>query len=361
MDEVKREIRFTPLGEKRKIRFTPLRGSAHPEFPDTSKRIRDSTRRDRARNRLGDSPGNPIDSQHPDISWWQRTRLKNLAGTDPKTGIRTLDSWGFDAVSKGPTDYAIRKKGDGEGDWYVLDSSSMELSDITDIVGDWFKGTVSTGSGLIGGAFGLGTGPAAPVAVPAGVAAGWTGGGAAAEAGLMGLGELLGVKTKAGEYGSSMADEALWGLAGGSFGKALKPVAKAAAPKVKAWVKGAGLGQKVSSANRAHPYDRAAAVSKIHGEYPEARGRIHGSGFLSEDPSVRSKYLLELARKMGVKNVEVKVSPRSPSLHTDLSGFRTMPLSLLDPNPVSREAIEKWVKTQLPKSLKKEFKKLANE
>ena len=383
MDEVKlpfksRRIKGDPREVKlpfksRRIKGNPRGGSAHQEFPDTSRRRRDSTRRDRVRNRLGDSPGNPIDSQHPDLAWWQRTTLMGAAGTDPKTGVRTLDGWGFDAVAKGPSQYAIRKKGDGEGDWYVLDSSSMELSDITDLAGDAIKG-VGSGLGATWGGFkglaagsGLGTllfpGPGTAVG---GVAGGITGaglgsaaGGATAEAALMGIGQkFLGVKAEPEEYGSSMGQEALYGGLFGGGGKALGYGAKAAAPKVKEWAKGVGLGQKVSRANRAHPYDRAEAVSKIHGEHPEARGRIHGSGFFSEDPSVRSKHLLELARKLGVKNVEVEVSPRNPSLHTDLSGFRTMPLSLLDPNPVSREAIEKWVKTQKPKSLEKDMKDL---
>lgn len=175
----------------------------------------------------GSTPETAVNQQHPDLGWWERSKLMNLTGGQDTAAVRHLESLGFEARPLGDFRFAIRKP--GEKSWYQTEKSGgmPEFSDITDVIGGaaTTAGMVTGGvAGTAGGAL-LGT-PAAPgvgtVALGlAGGVAGSAAGGAAVEGSLHGVGKLLGMGITPRESLSAMGHEAAAGAIGEVGGRAL--------------------------------------------------------------------------------------------------------------------------------------------
>ena len=169
-----------------------------------------------------------IDESHPDISWADRAKVKNfsinaqgavdyLKKQYPKMQFKTSE---YD-------DSKIYMKNPDEAEYRVLDSSDLELSDISDVAWDvpaaMASGLVAAKTGLATAASGFG----APVALPAaGVAGGLTGAGI--ETGRQWVGNQLGVADgySPGQIGFAGAADALSPFLFGTGGKVGKEVLK---------------------------------------------------------------------------------------------------------------------------------------
>ena len=211
-----------------------------PGTPSATGRGAPFTPREHGYSNPGESPENPIDEQHPELGWWQRTKVMNWSA-NPEVAARALEAEGFEAVPRDGFDISIRSKKGGK--WYKLDPSSVEFSDISDVGSDIVSGTAQTAVavpvGLAAGAAALPAGPLAAGA--AGLAAGSAAAGAVG-AGIEGLKQatapLVGVNPTLGEAGSAIGREAILGAAsvpiGAGIGKGLQLAGRGIARGAKA-------------------------------------------------------------------------------------------------------------------------------
>jgi hypothetical protein len=174
----------------------------------------------------GFTPEEPLDEQHPDLSWWERTKIMNFAD-NPDVAKRYLEQNGFQAVNRGGWNFSIKKP--GETSWRVVDPSGWDLSDITDIGGDVATGVGAGIGATVGTVAGLPSGPGALATGTAGAALG-----AAGAQGLKSIaGQVLGMRPESSEVLSGMGREAAFGAGGQLVGKGVGKLAEAAAPYVK--------------------------------------------------------------------------------------------------------------------------------
>lgn len=130
-----------------------------------------------------------VQEQHPSISFADRFKIKNF-GDDAMASIAYLKS------EHPEVDFSTRKgqivaKAPGEKDWRVLDPSSFDIQDITDltydVLGGIGQGAATAGAAVLGGGFSAGAG-----AIPAAMAAGGATG-VGIEAARQGIGKWMGV------------------------------------------------------------------------------------------------------------------------------------------------------------------------
>lgn len=147
-----------------------------------------------------------INEQHPDLGWWERTKLQNVAPSEASKAKYLRDRLDYDVTT---IDGRLAIKKPNEDQWYRIESDSWipELSDITDI-GNEVVSAIGTGLGVVGGA--AASAPTGPGAL-AGGAAGGAAAAAAIEGGRMGLGKLAGFETTPKEALVNLGTEAVLG------------------------------------------------------------------------------------------------------------------------------------------------------
>src|SRR5690606_3783745 len=74
--------------------------------------------------RPGDSPDRPLNEQHPELSTWQRFKLKTLGSTNPEGTLRTLEGWGYEARFSPEGEPVLRKKGTREP-WRKIEATGI--------------------------------------------------------------------------------------------------------------------------------------------------------------------------------------------------------------------------------------------
>lgn len=89
-----------------------------------------------------------LDTQHPDLSFWDRFKLKNFSA-NPNAMRGWLGKLGYDTKDipgrEGEFNFAIRKGLDST--WYVVDPEGVDAQDFSDLVAD---GTIALGSTAAG-------------------------------------------------------------------------------------------------------------------------------------------------------------------------------------------------------------------
>lgn len=167
----------------------------------------------------GESPNDPIDTSHPDVSIGTR-QLINWAGGDPKTGERYLQGQGFDAKAIGGFNFAVKRP--EEKVWQRLDSTKWEWQDVLDVAGD----VLSLGGMVTGGLVG------SPGGIVGGVA-----GSAAGAAGMQGvrstIGQMLGMPATQEEVVKSLGTEAVMGATAEVGGRILGGIVGGVARKIR--------------------------------------------------------------------------------------------------------------------------------
>lgn len=286
----------------------------------------------------GETPGRPIDEQHPEIPTATRLRLQNFATTTPNTLVRELNRMGFEATH-GPGGAVLRKPG---GRWYRLDPLAPEGGmaefgkDILDVGTDAYRGGAQLFGAIGGGAAGLFAPPGAQiVTVPSGAIAGAATMGAVAEAQIADVAAQMGfAEPAAEEKREAMAQGALFAGAAEAIPAVGGPLARWAGRKVLGTMPGAaGRATARESALAAIPSraERELKVSGLRaqaGEAQEAAGRRTAREFgLSME---------EEARAARPKETSVAQVPEIP---------RPAPAP---PRPVTRESFVQDLLRQFP-------------
>ncbi len=152
---------------------------------------------------VGATAENPHPEMHPDLTKYDRFAIMTRGG-NPEVGQRHLEGRGFQVKPKGGFQYALQK---GKSDWYLFDEEGASFQDISDVGGD-----VLSLTGMIGGAA-----LTAPTGFTAGVL-GAGGGTAAAQGVRTGIGEAMGVSSRAADVPGEILREGLAGAAGQVLG-----------------------------------------------------------------------------------------------------------------------------------------------
>ena len=157
-------------------------------------------------HRIGEHVGhesNPIQKQHPKLSYVDRTILKNLNTAGPEAVIRTLKSKGWEVKQSG-NQYAIRRP--GEYDYHVIDEDALSWRDVSDVAGEMVGG-LAVGAGTVAGQTLIPIPGVGAVAGGAGTAALW-------ESLLQGLGgKFTDFKATPEEIAGAAGKQALYGAA----------------------------------------------------------------------------------------------------------------------------------------------------
>ena len=140
----------------------------------------------------------PHPQMHPDLTKYDRFAIMTRGG-NPEVGQRHLEGRGFKVQPKGGFQYALQK---GKSDWYLFDEEGASFQDISDVGGD-----VLSLTGMIGGAA-----LTAPTGFTAGVL-GSGGGAALAQGARTGIGEAMGVSSRAADVPGEILREGIAGAA----------------------------------------------------------------------------------------------------------------------------------------------------
>lgn len=164
-----------------------------------------------------------LDEQHPDVGMGLRALISNIGmNAGPRVVSSKLAESGLVTENDPGGYYRVRKP--EEKEWRYVDPPRFEaMDDLTDLLADFLvRGPATTLGAAKGAVLGAAGGPAAPVTVPAGFVAGGAAGNAVAEAGLQGLGKLLGLDPTLGEVGGTTGRAAIEGAIAAPLGKAIE-------------------------------------------------------------------------------------------------------------------------------------------